>query len=60
MPRDLYINLEYNMQTCKAVITSTNVKEEHINELFDNWLIGQIGRGEDKRKPLKGKNIISN
>jgi hypothetical protein len=41
------------MQTCKALITDTNVKKEYIDELFDTWLAGQIGRGEDKREPIK-------
>ena len=47
---DLFININFNLNTNVFEI-DTNVKQEHVAEIIDTFLRGQIGKGEDTSKP---------
>ena len=49
----LYVQMEYDMEDGCLKVTDTNVKRAEVPGLLEEWLRGQIGRGEDRRKRVE-------
>ena len=53
MPKKDYIILQmnYNLRKPNKTIIKTNAHKRAVTEILEAWIYGQIGKGQDNRKP---------
>ena len=54
MPKaDIVVEITYNVNEPEKTVIRTNAKPDKVSEIFETWLVAQIGKGKDSREPVR-------
>jgi hypothetical protein len=48
----VFIEFEYTIKDGKCKVLDTNIKKERIEDFLEEWIMDQVGRGEDTNSPV--------
>lgn len=48
----IFIDFEYAIKGSKCKVLNTNIKKEMIDNFLEEWVVDQVGAGEDKNEAV--------